>query len=205
VLNIAVFASGRGSNTRAILENIDRGKIHARVNCIVSNKKDAGIFAIADEWNIARWHLDPSAFDTEEKYADALVSVLKECQTNLIVLAGYLKKIPAAVISQYRNRLMNIHPALLPAFGGTGMYGMRVHQAVVDSGVKVTGVTVHFVDEEYDRGPIILQEPVRVEDDDTPESLSQRVLQIEHELYSRAIALFAEGRVEVRNRRVYIN
>ncbi len=204
MFNIAIFASGRGSNTRAILDNIDGGKINARISVVVSNKSDAGIFNIAVEKRIPHRYLNPSDFESDEEYTGVVLSVLDEFDIGLIVLAGYLKKIPSAIISRYRNRIMNIHPALLPAFGGVGMYGMRVHNAVIEYGVRVTGVTVHFVDEEYDHGPIILQEPVRVYDDDTPESLSQRVLQVEHEIYSRAIALFAEGRLSIHGRRVYL-
>lgn len=204
VFNIAIFASGRGSNTRAILESIDRGKIHARISVVISNKSDAGIFNVAVERKIPHRYLNPSDFGLEEEYTNVVLSVLDEHDIGLIVLAGYLKKIPSTIISRYRNRIMNIHPALLPAFGGVGLYGMRVHNAVIDHGAKVTGVTVHFVDEEYDHGPIIIQEPVRVNDDDTPESLSQRVLRVEHEIYSKAIALFAEGRLTIHGRRVYI-
>jgi len=204
VFNIAIFASGRGSNAQAILENIDRGKINARVSIVVSNKSDAGIFDIANERKIPHRYLNPSDFTSVEKYCSEVLSVLDEFDIGLIVLAGYLKKIPSAIISRYRNRIMNIHPALLPAFGGVGLYGMHVHNAVIEHGVKVTGVTVHFVDEKYDHGPIILQEPVSVYDDDTSESLSKRVLRVEHELYSRAIALFVDGRLSIDGRRVYL-
>lgn len=199
-----MFASGRGSNARAILEHIDRGRIDARIRCIISNKEDAGIFALAEERNIPKKYLNPAEFESEDTYADAVTSILDAYGVGLIVLAGYLRKIPATVISRYQNRIMNIHPALLPAFGGKGMYGMRVHQAVIDYGVKLTGVTVHFVDEEYDHGPIILQKAVPVLDNDTAESLAERVLEVEHHVYSEAIALYAEERIMVKGRRVYI-
>lgn len=204
MLNIAVFASGRGSNTRAILENIDRGKIRARISVIISNKRDAGIFDIARERKIQHRYLNPSEFDSEQEYTSAVLSVLDEHDVTLIILAGYLKKIPSTIVAQYRNRMMNIHPALLPAFGGKGMYGIHVHRAVIEYGAKITGATVHFVDEEYDHGPIILQKPVEVRDDDTPESLSKRVLQIEHSIYSEAVALFAAGRLTIDDRKVYV-
>jgi len=204
VLNIAVFGSGRGTNAQSILENIDRGSIQARISIVISNKSDAGIFTIADTRGIPRQYINPSDYGTEEGYTNTLLSVLEEHDIGLIILAGYLKKIPSTIISRYRNRIMNIHPALLPAFGGAGMYGMRVHQAVIEYGVKITGVTVHFVDEEYDRGPIIVQEAVEVYDNDTPQTLAQRVLSVEHKLYSKAIALFAEDRLRIDNRRVYI-
>lgn len=205
MLNIAVFGSGRGTNAESILENIDRGSIRARVSIVISNKSDAGIFTIADARGIPRQYINPSDYGTEEEYTDTLISVLDEYDIGLIILAGYLKKIPSTIISRYRNRIMNIHPALLPAFGGAGMYGIRVHQSVIEYGVKITGVTVHFVDEEYDRGPIIVQEAVEVFDNDTPQTLAQRVLSVEHQLYSKAIALFAEHRLHVDNRRVYID
>jgi len=204
VLNVAVFASGRGSNFRAILDNIDRGEIKARISIIISNRSDAGIFNIAQDRNIPYRHINPSDYTTEKDYCSEVLSLLDECSVGLIVLAGYLKKIPSEIITQYRNRIMNIHPALLPAFGGQGMYGMKVHQAVVEYGAKVTGVTVHFVDEEYDHGPIILQEPIGVDDDDTPELLAEKVLSVEHRVYSRAIKLFAEDRLSIDGRRVYV-
>ena len=204
MLNVAVFASGRGSNARAILKNIDRERIKARISIILSNKSDAGIFDIARQRNIPYRHIDLSHYTCEKDYVGDVLSILDGHNVGLIVLAGYLKKIPSEIISQYRNRIMNIHPALLPAFGGKGMYGMNVHRAVVEYGVKITGATVHFVDEEYDHGPIILQEAIRVHDDDTPESLSEKVLAVEHDIYSRAIKLFADRRLEIDGRRVYV-
>lgn len=204
MLNIAVFGSGRGTNAQSILENIDHGSIQARISIVISNKSDAGIFTIADTWRIPRQYMNPSDYGTEEEYTSTLLSALEQHDIGLILLAGYLKKIPSTIISRYRNRIMNIHPALLPAFGGAGMYGMQVHQAVIEYGVKITGVTVHFVDEDYDRGPIIVQEVVEVYDNDTPQTLAQRVLSVEHKLYSKAIALFAEDRLRIDNRRVYI-
>jgi len=120
------------------------------------------------------------------------------------VLAGYMKMISPTVIREYRNKIINIHPALLPAFGGKGMYGIHVHEAVIESGVKVTGVTVHTVDEVYDHGPILYQKCVSVSSDDTPESLQQKVLPHEHEAYSRVLQLFAEGKIEIRDNRAFI-
>jgi len=133
----------------------------------------------------------------------AVRQVLYRHQIDFIALAGYLKKLPAAIVREFRNRIVNIHPALLPSFGGKGMYGIHVHEAVLKAGVKVTGVTVHLVDEEYDHGPIVLQRAVEVHDDDTPETLAQRVLQVEHELYPEALQLFAEGRIRVDHGRVF--
>lgn len=200
VLNIAVFASGRGTNARAILDFIDRAAVNARISLIISNKSDAGVFNIAKEYNIPHRLVRP----TDENYVNDLLAVLDDHAIELIVLAGYLKKIPSSIISKYRNKIMNIHPALLPAFGGQGMYGMNVHRAVIEYGVKVSGATVHFVDEEYDHGPIIMQETVEVQDTDTPESLAAKVLAIEHRIYSKAVQLYADGKLKIVGRRVLI-
>ena len=140
--------------------------------------------------------------DDELKYGARLLKVLTDLGVELICLAGYMRKLPQAVIDAYSGRIMNTHPALLPSFGGKGMYGTHVHQAVLDYGVKVSGCTVHFVDETYDTGPIILQTVVPVEDDDTPETLAARVIHAEHASYIEAVARFAEGRLTISGRRV---
>ena len=129
-------------------------------------------------------------------------TVVDGLHVNFVALAGYLRKIPAAVVAHYKNRMLNIHPALLPAFGGKGYYGRRVHEAVIEHGVQWSGATVHLVDEQYDTGPIVVQRPVRVEPDDTPETLAARILKVEHEIYPEAIGLFAEGRVRIEGRRI---
>jgi folate-dependent phosphoribosylglycinamide formyltransferase PurN len=128
--------------------------------------------------------------------------VPREVQPDLICLAGYVRLLPANVVRAYRHRILNIHPALLPLFGGKGMYGLRVHEAVLQSGMKVTGCTVHFVDEQYDTGPIVLQSVMEVRDDDTPETLAARLLPVEHATYVRAIRLFVEGRLKIEGNRV---
>jgi phosphoribosylglycinamide formyltransferase 1 len=204
VFNITVFASGKGSNTDAIIRNTEQGLLKSRISLIISDREHAGIFNIARQKGIRHLHLDPSSFTSEEKYCTHLAGILNEAETDLILLAGYLKKIPAEIIRLYRHRMMNIHPALLPAFGGKGMYGIHVHRAAIEYGVKISGVTVHFVDEEYDHGPVILQEPVPVLDSDTPESLAERILKVEHTIYSHAVKLFEEGRIKVRERKVFV-
>jgi phosphoribosylglycinamide formyltransferase-1 len=146
--------------------------------------------------------LDPSSFDAEASYIAALMDTLDEHAVNFIALAGYMRKIPDAVVHAFRGRMLNIHPALLPAFGGPGMYGRRVHEAVLQHGVRWTGATVHLVDEEFDAGPIVLQEPVPVYQTDTPQTLADRVLEVEHKIYPEALRLFAEGRVSFDGRRV---
>ena len=133
-----------------------------------------------------------------------MLSVLRQHEVELVVLAGYMKKVPPEVISAYKNRVINIHPALLPSFGGKGMYGHHVHEAVLEYGCKVTGVTVHIVDEVYDHGPVVAQRCVPVEEGDTAKQLAARVLKVEHQLYSESLQLFAEGRVEVTGRKVVI-
>jgi len=144
------------------------------------------------------------SFESREDFLDTMLSALSNHGIEMIVLAGYMKKIPPEVVSQYSNRILNIHPALLPSFGGKGMFGHYVHEAVLETGCKVTGVTVHIVDEVYDRGPIVAQSCVPVHDDDTAETLAARVLRTEHRLYPEVLQLFAEGRVQVEGRKVTI-
>ena len=203
-MNIAVFASGRGSNFQAILTAIDAGLIPARVVVLISNKSDAGAIGIAQAHAIPTHHFSQKIFSSEKKFADAMLEVLEENHVEFIALAGYLKKIPAELIRQYRNRIVNIHPALLPSFGGEGMYGHHVHEAVIASGEKISGATVHLVDEEYDRGAIVLQKTVAVAPDDTPDSLAAKVLKIEHEIFPLALKAFAEGRVRIEGRKAWI-
>ena len=203
-MNIAVFASGRGSNFQAILDAIDAGILPARVVVLISNKSEAGAVEIARARSISTQHLSQKMFSSEEELADAMLEVLKKNHAEFIALAGYLKKIPAHVIRQYRIRIINFHPALLPSFGGEGMYGHHVHEAVIARGEKVSGATVHLVDEEYDRGPTLLQKTVAIAFDDTPDTLAVKVLKIEHEIFPLALKAFAEGRVRVEGRKAWI-
>ncbi len=203
-MNIAVFASGRGSNLMAILNAIKEGFLKARVSVVISNNSNAGALEIARANGIDALHISRKQFSSDEEYVKKILQELKSRNVELIVLAGYMKKIPSEIVKEYRNRILNIHPALLPSFGGQGMYGLNVHKAVIESGVKITGVTVHIVDEEYDHGPIVMQKAVEVKDDDTPETLAERVLKVEHEVYPQAIKLFVEGKVKVLGRKVLI-
>ena len=204
-MRLAVFASGKGSNLGAILQHIDAGELDAAVVLVVCNRSSAGALQIAAEHKITGVHLSPAHFSDEATYSEHLLALLREHDIELIALAGYLKKIPLQVVRAYRHRILNIHPALLPSFGGPGLYGSYVHQAVLDHGCKVSGATVHLVDEEYDTGPPLLQECVPVLDDDTVETLAARVLVVEHRIYSQAIQLMAEGRVTVVGRRAIIS
>jgi formyltetrahydrofolate-dependent phosphoribosylglycinamide formyltransferase len=188
---VAVLASGGGTNLQAILDYLDaQHDAHAMTVALVASDR-----AAAGALERARRHGVPAmALDATER-GDGLVAILDSHSIDYVALAGYLRFIPAAVTRRWRGRIVNVHPSLLPSFGGAGMYGIRVHQAVIDAGVRVTGVTVHFVDEEYDRGPIIAQSPVSVLPGDTPETLAQRVLAVEHALYPVALDAVARGRV----------
>lgn len=203
-MNIAVFASGRGSNFQAILNAIQHQLLPARVCVLISNNSAAGALDLARAHRIPAMHLSQRQFSDEKVFIDELLSALQKHDTGLIALAGYMKKLPPRVVQQFRNHILNIHPALLPAFGGPGMYGMHVHRAVLNSGATTTGATVHLVDEEYDGGPIVMQKTISIERGDTPERLAERVLAIEHEIYPLALKAFAEGRVKIEGLKVKI-
>lgn len=197
-LKIAVFASGRGSNFEAILKAIRAGKIKgAEVVAVISNNSGAGALQTARTHGIPALHISRTQFESEGEFDTQLLNAFDKHLVNFIVLAGYMKKVSPAVISRFRNRIVNIHPALLPEFGGEGMYGGHVHRAVIAAGKTVSGATVHIVDEVYDRGAIVLQKSLPVAPDDTPETLAAKVLELEHEIYPEAIRLFAEGKVTI--------
>lgn len=196
-LRLAVFASGGGSNVQAILDSVAAGTLPLTPVLCVSNTPKAGALARAEHHGVATLVLNPSDFKEEAVYAQTLLKELAAYRVTFVALAGYLRKIPAAVVSAFHNRMVNIHPSLLPAFGGEGLYGKRVHESVLRAGVRTSGATVHLVREDYDTGPIILQESVPVCDGDTPESLAARVLAVEHRLYPRVLRLFAEGRIAI--------
>ena len=203
-MKLAVFASGGGTNFQAILDAIERRALPAEVVLCLTNTKEAGALQRANENNVPWAVMAPSRFQTEEEYAQDILDLLDEHSVDFIALAGYLKKIPSTIVHTFHHRMLNIHPALLPAFGGKGLYGMRVHQAVLDYGVRWTGATVHLVDEDYDTGPVVLQTPVPVYPEDTPQKLADRVLKVEHQIFPEAIRLFAQNRVEVEGRTVRI-
>jgi len=197
----AVFASGRGSNFEAVYHKIQAGQIDGNIACLISNNSNAPALQKAAEFDIPSYHRTDSHYSSQDAYVDHMVSLLRDHGVDYVLLAGYMKKIPAGLLAEYANHFVNIHPALLPSFGGKGYYGIRVHQAVIERGVKWTGVTVHFVDEIYDHGPIIYQYPVRVYDADTPESLADRVLQYEHVAYPKVVRWLSKGWVQVDGRR----
>jgi phosphoribosylglycinamide formyltransferase-1 len=203
-IKLAVLASGGGTNLQAIIDNKEAGKLNVCIKAVISNNSNAFALERARKHNIQAIHLSQKMFTTQNEFDDELLSILQENQIDLVVLAGYMKILSPKIIRAYKNRMINIHPALLPHFGGKGMYGIHVHEAVIASGVKVTGVTVHLVDEIYDHGAIVMQKCVPVLDDDTPESLAERVLKVEHELYSEAIQLFAEDKIEFKGNKAYV-
>jgi phosphoribosylglycinamide formyltransferase-1 len=205
VLRIAVFGSGRGSNFSAIENAVRSGKLsNVHLVLVISNNSSSGILELAVRSGIPAVHLSRLQFPDEDAYVNALLRTLDEKQVNFIVLAGYMKRLPSRLIGRFRNRIINIHPALLPKFGGKGMYGEHVHRAVLASGDKESGATVHVVDENYDSGPVVLQKRVPVLPSDTVESLSSRVLRVEHEIYPEAIRLFSEGRVSFSDHQVVV-
>lgn len=190
---VAVLASGSGSNLQAILDHQSAlgASAAARVVLVASDHANAGALTRARNAGIAAVALDRTSRTT------GLAAILAEHHIELVVLAGYLRLVPADVVSQYRGRILNVHPALLPAFGGPGMFGHHVHAAVVASGASLTGPTVHFVDERYDEGPVIAQTAVPVRSHDTPDELAQRVLEAEHALYPRVVEAVAAGRIRL--------
>jgi len=205
MVKCAVFASGGGTNFQSLLDRCESGDLHVDFVLCVGNNSKAKAFERAQKHDIPTLHIAPSHFDTELEYATALEKALVERGVEIIVLAGYMKMIPQSLVKKYAHKIINIHPALLPAFGGKGMYGSNVHKAVIEYGAKVSGVTVHFVDEEYDHGPVILQETVPVLDTDTAESLAARVLEKEHDTFWRALELIAQNAIRVEHRRVLRN
>jgi phosphoribosylglycinamide formyltransferase 1 len=205
-LSLAVFVGprGRGSNLMALHAAAREGRLSARIVAVIAGRKDAPALLRAEENGIPTFAVDPKRYEADEQYGAALMAVLRDTGTDTIALAGYLRRLPPAIVGVYRHRIVNVHPALLPAFGGKGMYGEHVHRAVVEYGVKVSGCTVHFVDEAYDTGPIILQKVVPVEEGDTPGTLAARVLTQEHAAYIEALQLLAEGCLSVTGRVVHV-
>jgi phosphoribosylglycinamide formyltransferase-1 len=203
--NIAVFISGGGTNLQSLIDAFESGLIRGgRIEMVFSNKKDAFGLERAKKHNIPAIYSAPEDFPSPEEYDSRLAGLLKERGIGLVCLAGYMKILTKAFLDNFNGDIMNVHPALLPSFGGPGMYGMHVHEAVIGSGVKVSGCTVHFVDYGTDTGPIIIQKTVPVGQDDTPQVLQNRILPLEHEAYREAVKLYCEGRLEIKGRKVFI-
>ena len=207
MLKLAVLVSGGGTNLQAVMDAIDNGTItNARIEVVISNNKDAYALTRAAEKGIENVCISPKDFADREAFNQAFLSKLNSCGVDLVVLAGFLVLIPPEMIAAYRYRIINIHPSLIPSFCGKGYYGLKVHEGALERGVKITGATVHFVDEGTDTGPILLQKAVAVEDDDTPEILQRRVMEeAEWKILPEVIGLIADGRVEIENGKVRIS
>jgi len=207
MLRLGILVSGSGTNLQAIIDKIHSGELDGcEIVTVVSSKP--GVYALerAAKNGIPTACISRKDFTDAEEYERALITHFKQFKVDLAVLAGYLSMLPAGFVTEYRNRIINIHPSLIRAFCGKGYYGIIPHQKVLEYGVKVTGATVHFVDFEYDSGPIILQKAVEVLDDDTPESLQLRVMQqAEWQLLPEAIRLYSQGRLTLEGRKVRIN
>ena len=201
---IGILASLGGSNFQAIFDRCVAQEISARIGVVISNNSRSKALERARVQGLPCAHLSSHTHPDPVGLDRAILKCLRSYKSDLVVLAGYMKKLGPKTLEAFSNRIINIHPALLPAFGGQGMYGQNVHEAVIASGARVTGATVHLVDEHYDNGPIIAQEVVKVYDGDTVESVAERVLAVEHRLYPAVVRLFAQGRVSVRDNRVTI-
>lgn len=199
MLKLAVLVSGGGTNLQAIIDAIDAGTItNAKIDVVISNNANAYALERAKNHGIEGMCISPKSYENREQFNDALTQTIVDRGIDLVVLAGYLVIIPPQLIAAYKNRIINIHPSLIPSFCGTGYYGLKVHEAALKRGVKVTGATCHFVDEGTDTGPIILQKAVEILPDDTPKSLQQRVMeQAEWVIMPKAIDLIANGKIAV--------
>ena len=204
--NIVVLVSGGGTNLQALIDAQKAGKIpNGRITCVISSNADAYALVRAKENGIDAKCISPKDYESREVFNQELLKAVDAYEPDLIVLAGYLVVIPPEMIKKYKNRIINIHPSLIPSFCGTGYYGLKVHEAALERGVKVVGATVHFVDEGTDTGPIILQKAVEVHNGDTPEVLQRRVMeQAEWKILPHAIDLIANGKVEVEGHRTIV-
>ncbi len=202
-LRVAVLASGRGSNLQAIIDAVESRVLQAEIVAVISNRKEAVALERARKNNVPDLFVDPKPFagrpDSREAYDRALLALLEQRHVELVLLAGYMRIVTAVLVNAYSNRMMNIHPSLLPSFPG-----LDVQKKAIEWGCKLAGCTVHFVTEGVDEGPIILQAAVPILDSDTPEKLAARILDQEHKIFPRAVQLFAEGRLKVDGRRVLI-
>lgn len=203
-MKIAVLISGNGSNLQAIIDKIEEGYINAEISVVVSNKENAYGLTRACERKIKTEIVDKKTYPMKKDRNKKLMQVLGEANVELVVLAGFLEIIADEIIEKYENKIINIHPSIIPSFSGKGYYGEKVHRKVIKSGVKVTGATVHFVNKETDGGPIIMQKAISVNFDDDTRSIQKKVLNIEHEILPLAVKLISEGKIEVVGNRVKV-
>ena len=207
MLNVVVLVSGGGTNLQAIIDAVDSGVItNTKIAGVISNNKNAYALERAEKHGIPNQCISPKDYESREIFNQEFMKAVDALQPDLIVLAGFLVVIPAEMIAKYRNRMINIHPSLIPSFCGVGYYGLHVHEAALKRGVKVTGATVHFVDTGTDTGPIILQKAVKIEPDDTPQSLQRSVMEkAEWKILPKAINLIANGKISVEDHIVTIS
>jgi len=196
-LTLGFLASGRGSNMQAILQACSDGRLAALPGVVISNNADSGALQIARTSGIPAFHLSNHTHASAEALDQAITTTLQKHNVDLVILAGYMKRVGPNLLTHYKNRILNIHPSLLPKFGGQGMYGQHVHAAVLAAGEKVTGATVHLVDADYDQGLILAQETVNVKTDDNATTLAARVLPVEHLLYVRVIGAICNGDIKL--------
>jgi formyltetrahydrofolate-dependent phosphoribosylglycinamide formyltransferase len=194
-MNIVAFASGSGSNFKSVHNKIKTGEINAEIKLLVSNNIDAGVLSYANAERIPIFIHNKARFSDNIEFTNSLFNELKKANTDLLVLAGFMKKIPDEIITHFERRIINIHPSLLPKFGGKGFFGMNVHRAVIKMKEKESGVTVHFVNKIYDNGPIVAQSVIKIKVDESAEELAKRVLLEEHKLYPKVIKAFCENRI----------
>ena len=206
MLNLGIMVSGGGTNLQAIIDGVESGRLpNCRITTVVSSRDKAYALKRAEKYGLPGIVISRKSFSTAEAYDAALLKHFREKEVGLVVLAGFLSMLGKSFIDAYKNRIINIHPSLIPSFCGKGYYGIIPHREALEYGVRVTGATVHFVDYEYDSGPIILQKAVEVREDDTPESLQKRVMEeAEWVILPEAIRLYSEGRLALDGRRVRI-
>lgn len=202
LINIGVLISGSGTNLQTLIDNTKSDYIKGEIKLVISNRKDAYGLKRAEKAGIETLYINPKDFNSSEEYNRQIIKELNKRNIELVVLAGYLKVLSKDFVEEYKGRIINIHPSLIPSFCGKGYYGERVHKEVLEYGVKVTGATVHFVDEGTDTGPIILQEVVEVREDDTVATLKERVLNIEHKLLPEAVKLYCDRKLSINKRKV---
>lgn len=203
-VKIGVLISGSGTNLQTLIDNITSGDIYGEISVVISNKKDAYGLTRAKNNGIDAIYIDRKNSLDDIEFNKKIIEELKKRDVQLVVLAGYLRILSSEFISQFRNRIINIHPSLIPSFCGKGYYGEKVHKAVLDYGAKITGATVHFVDEEADTGPIIFQKSVEISEGDNVETLKNKVLEVEHVLLSEAVRLYCKDKIIVSGRKVIV-
>nr|WP_312578669.1 phosphoribosylglycinamide formyltransferase [Sedimentibacter sp.] len=203
-IKIGVLISGSGTNLQSIIDSINSHEINGKIEVVISNKETAYGLERARQHGIDAVFVRSKEFANPEQYDEAIIQELKSRDVELVILAGYLKILTPKFIEEYNNKIINIHPSLIPSFCGKGYYGIKVHEAAINYGVKISGATVHFVDENADTGPIILQESVNVEYSDSAETLQKKILKIEHKILPQAVKYYCNGKIEIIDRKVKI-